>query len=88
MDASYIFVLPLLYAVSAADQYELLQLKNKRWLFHHTAKLLVQFHEPLDQRGEVHCVQYYCSHAGNSVCCMILLYNTFIYLLYLVLHGM
>ncbi|KAK2854017.1 hypothetical protein Q5P01_006678 [Channa striata] len=66
-----VLVSPLsLSALSAAnereDQYKLLQVKNKRWIIHHAKKLLVQFHEPLDQRGGVHCLYQYCSRVSKN----------------------
>lgn len=43
-------------ALSAAnereDQYKVLQVKNKRWVIHHTEKLLVQFYEPWTKEME------------------------------------
>lgn len=66
-----VLVSPLsLSAVSAADkredQYKLLQVKNKGRLIHHTKKLLVQFYEPLDQRGGVHCLYNYCGQVSKN----------------------
>lgn len=60
----------LLFAVSATDeredQYQLLQVQNKRRLIHHSEKPMVRFHEPLDQRGGAHCLYQHSGHIRKT----------------------